>query len=158
MADRPNIDLKRLAKLLAMSSSTHDGEVVNAIRLADSLLRKSGQTWDDVFHAFNELEAANSYARSLLSELNTARAEIVRLKADQIPRRTQPKLQLDEHQQVAEWALDLYEQRKIFLSSFEEEFLETVSDWEGDLTDKQQAVYERIIEKLRVRYHKIYEG
>ena len=38
----------RLAKLLGMLGSDHDGEVCNAARLADALVRERGLRWDDV--------------------------------------------------------------------------------------------------------------
>lgn len=38
----------RLAALLGMMSSAHDGEALNAARLADQMLKKSGKTWADV--------------------------------------------------------------------------------------------------------------
>jgi hypothetical protein len=40
--------LERLAKLCGMFSSHHDGEVINAARQADRLVRSSGETWADV--------------------------------------------------------------------------------------------------------------
>jgi hypothetical protein len=39
---------EHLRKLLAMCGSTHDGEVLNAARLADRFVRQLGITWDDV--------------------------------------------------------------------------------------------------------------
>jgi hypothetical protein len=38
----------RLARLLGMLGSSHDGEVANAGRLADRLVRGAGLTWTDV--------------------------------------------------------------------------------------------------------------
>jgi hypothetical protein len=38
----------RLTALLGMLGSDHDGEVVNAGRLATTLIRSSGLTWNDV--------------------------------------------------------------------------------------------------------------
>ena len=38
----------RLAKLLGMLGSDHDGEVLNAARMADRVLRETGLTWADV--------------------------------------------------------------------------------------------------------------
>ena len=38
----------RLARLLAMAGSDHDGEVCNAARMADQLVRAQGLTWGDV--------------------------------------------------------------------------------------------------------------
>ena len=42
------IDRDRLAKLLGMMGSAHDGEVVNAARAADRLVRDSGLRWPDI--------------------------------------------------------------------------------------------------------------
>lgn len=39
---------ERLIKLLGMIGSDHDGEALNAARLADKLLRDAGMTWADV--------------------------------------------------------------------------------------------------------------
>jgi hypothetical protein len=44
-----NIDTKlRLARLLGMLGSDHDGEALNAARMADRLVREAGVTWFDV--------------------------------------------------------------------------------------------------------------
>lgn len=42
------IDRRRLARLLGMVGSTHDGEALNAARLADRLVRNEGLTWPQV--------------------------------------------------------------------------------------------------------------
>ncbi len=42
------LDRTRLAKLLGMLSSQHDGEVVTAARHADAVVRRAGLTWRDV--------------------------------------------------------------------------------------------------------------
>jgi len=44
----PPIDRERLAKLLGVLGSEHDGEVVAAGRAADRLVRQSGMTWRSV--------------------------------------------------------------------------------------------------------------
>ena len=41
-------DRDRLAKLLGLLGSAYDGEVANAGRLADKLVRSAGLTWPDV--------------------------------------------------------------------------------------------------------------
>lgn len=38
----------RLARLLGMVGSAHDGEALNAARLADKLLRQTGATWFEI--------------------------------------------------------------------------------------------------------------
>ena len=40
----------RLAKLLGMLGSYHDGEALTAARKADQCIRQLGLTWGDVIH------------------------------------------------------------------------------------------------------------
>jgi hypothetical protein len=42
------LDTARLAALMGMTDSAHDGEALNAVRMANRLLRQSGRTWADV--------------------------------------------------------------------------------------------------------------
>jgi hypothetical protein len=42
------LDLQRLRKLCGMFSSAHDGEIANAARMADRLVRAAGLVWGDV--------------------------------------------------------------------------------------------------------------
>jgi len=42
------LDRERLAKVLGMLGSEHDGEVIIAARHADALVRRAGLTWRDV--------------------------------------------------------------------------------------------------------------
>jgi hypothetical protein len=48
MTAHDNIDTSRLAKLLGMIGSTHDGEALNAARAANKLVRDCGLTWPDI--------------------------------------------------------------------------------------------------------------
>jgi hypothetical protein len=45
----PQVERDRLARLLGMVGSVHDGEALAAARLADKLVRRCGLTWADVF-------------------------------------------------------------------------------------------------------------
>ena len=42
------VDRDRLTKLLGLFGSAYDGEVANAGRLADRLVRSAGLTWSDI--------------------------------------------------------------------------------------------------------------
>lgn len=42
------IDTDRLAKILAMLSSEHDGQVISAARQATRIIREAGKTWADL--------------------------------------------------------------------------------------------------------------
>lgn len=44
----PPKELNRLSNLLGMIGSDHDGEALNAARLADMLVKKSNVTWQEV--------------------------------------------------------------------------------------------------------------
>jgi len=45
---RALVDTDRLAKLLGMMGSAHDGKALNAARAADKLVRDAGLTWPDI--------------------------------------------------------------------------------------------------------------
>src|ERR1041384_7653752 len=45
------LDRERLVKLLGILGSAYDGEIINAARRADAMVRSSGLTWRDVVAA-----------------------------------------------------------------------------------------------------------
>jgi hypothetical protein len=45
-----SLDRQVLVRCLGMMGSTHDGEALNAARIADNRLRKAGVTWADVIN------------------------------------------------------------------------------------------------------------
>jgi hypothetical protein len=45
---------ERLAQLLGMLGSDHDGEIANAGRMADRLLRSRGLTWPDIIRPYTD--------------------------------------------------------------------------------------------------------
>jgi hypothetical protein len=47
------VDKVRLVKLLGMTSSEHDGEALNAMRMANDLVKAAGKTWEDVLTTEN---------------------------------------------------------------------------------------------------------
>ena len=49
----------RLTKLLGMIGSAHDGEALNAARLADKLVREAGLTWANVIGTANASPATD---------------------------------------------------------------------------------------------------
>jgi hypothetical protein len=65
-------DRRRLSKLLGMVGSAHDGEALNAAKLADRLVRDRGATWDDALTP--EGDGAKCSRRSSQSEPRSWRA------------------------------------------------------------------------------------
>lgn len=71
----PSSETTKLAKLLGLLGSAHDGEVVNAARKAHELVRKHDATWHDVVGARNTDwdEAQRIPHHALVPELLKAR-------------------------------------------------------------------------------------
>jgi hypothetical protein len=61
-------DRQRLARLLGMTGSAHDGEALNAARLADRLVKDRGATWPDVLIPLQR-EPLHSTWRRVCAEL-----------------------------------------------------------------------------------------
>ncbi len=118
-------DQERLAKLLAMFSSNHDGEVVNAARLAERLVKSRGETWDSVINA-----------KPALRQEQQRRQEKPR-------EQTKPPLKWREN---AEACVEYAEH----LSEWENQFLDSILENSGKfpLSVKQQQVLDRIFAKV----------
>ncbi|MBF0425561.1 MAG: hypothetical protein HQL66_07055 [Magnetococcales bacterium] len=43
-----DLDLEKFAKVLQLTDSSHDGEVLNSIKLANQMLKKAGLTFQDI--------------------------------------------------------------------------------------------------------------
>lgn len=64
------MDKDRLVKLLGMTTSEHDGEALNAMRMANALVQAAGKTWAEVLATQNTINislqraqpTANPYA------------------------------------------------------------------------------------------------
>jgi hypothetical protein len=69
-----NLDLERLARIIAMGGSGHDGEALAAIRLANRSIREAGTTWHDVLLPGRLIEALTAEVQHLRDELTTLRA------------------------------------------------------------------------------------
>lgn len=132
---------ERLTKLIAMVGSDHDGEVINAVRAADRLLRQHKLTW----HDFLLPNGGSPLVTVLQSELASARRENQQLRA-QLAARPSPFEQPDgNHAAQAQWALDL----GLALNDFECGFLESIAARPWPLTERQQPVFARIMAKVQ---------
>jgi hypothetical protein len=68
------MDRERLARLLGMLGSTHEGEVVNAARLAVRLIREAGLTWPEILESGINGVAVQA-AKQLFTENQELRAD-----------------------------------------------------------------------------------
>lgn len=112
----------RLAKLLGLLGSDHDGEVANAGRAADRLLRQAGLTWFDI------IARPPQQRRDEVDQHAHAHAG---------PR----------HAHEAAWAL----QRPHLLTEWEKGFLGDLTRRHGPLSAKQRTCLDRILARLGAR-------
>ena len=120
-------DQERLAKLLAMFSSNHDGEVVNAARLAERLVKSRGETWDSVINA--KPASGGNHQHSKPSEKPREEAK-------------PPVKWKEDAETCVEYAEHLSEWERQFLKSI----LENSASF--PLSVKQQQVLDRIFAKV----------
>lgn len=69
-----HLDLQRLARVIAMGRSEHDGEALAAMRQADRLISEAGMTWHEVLLPGRVIEALTAEAQQLRDELTMLRA------------------------------------------------------------------------------------
>jgi hypothetical protein len=149
---------KRLGQLLAMGSSAHDGELANALRLADRLVRQAGLTFEQILLHNDEARPGSRSAQALAHENVLLRGENgalhrqieeLRHENNQLrQRRGVPRREAngaDNHQAQAHWIVELWQAGEVRLNQFERDFIGTVLDWDGPLTAKQQPIFDGIL-------------
>jgi hypothetical protein len=67
------LDLERLARVIGMGGSGHDGEALAALRQADRLIRAAGMTWRDVLLSVRLVEGLSDEVQRLRDELSALR-------------------------------------------------------------------------------------
>jgi hypothetical protein len=55
-------NLNTLIKLMMMTTSDHDGEALNALRIANAILAKANSNWDDLLRKKLHLDATDPFA------------------------------------------------------------------------------------------------
>lgn len=111
-------DRERLAKLMAMFSSTYDGEILNAAKAAERLVKNRGETW-----------------------------EAVLVQASRSTRHEQPKPKYKPARTDFQDEIDACMEKVKYLTPWEQSFLTSISErW--TLSEKQRAILDRIKEKL----------
>lgn len=147
------LDLKKLGRVIAMVGSSHEGEALTALRLADRMLRDAGIRWDDLLSPAHELEVATKAAAVLLAENTALRADLEQLRTTgtAIAPWSEIGPAITDTQRAAQWALDVHRHGRVWLSDFEVRFLITCTQWDGGLTPKQAPIFQQVIERIAVR-------
>jgi hypothetical protein len=135
------IDRARLAKLLGMLGSDHEGERANAARLASEMVRTASTTWKDIV---NGGQVAIEAARRLLVENDGLREEITRLRTNVVSRAPEPWASAECARDTVE-ALLLW---PVHITDWERRFLESLLARTRRPTSKQYACLVAIGEKV----------
>jgi hypothetical protein len=142
------LNFKKLARVLAMAGSAHEGEALAAIRTADRMLRAAGGSWTDLLEPQEQLALATEAAAVLIAENHSMRAELEQLRSASAPW-SSVGTDISNTRRVAKWALDLHDKGQVWLSpSLEVGFLRTCSTWKGRLTPKMQPVFQQIVDRV----------
>lgn len=144
---------KRLVQLLGMLGSDHDGEVVNAARLAHRLLRSKPYTWDEVVSVNG---SASTNAGGTNRAAGGREAEILELKkqiAVAYKNGFQDGVKSTGQRMVkANWkqfARLVVENEQDFLSDWEIKFFGSFAEGRRNVpTDKQKAIFVAVAERL----------
>jgi hypothetical protein len=146
------LDLTRLGKLLGLLGSAFDAERAQAAQAADRLVRGSGMSWPDFVRAAERELVANKAAEILFAENTELRAELDQLRTTGTAVAPWVDIMdLGDPPRQAQWCLDQYAARRLFLNSFEIHFLTTIAGWRGELRPKQQPIFARIIAQITAR-------
>jgi hypothetical protein len=144
-------NLRKLGRVIAMVGSSHEGEALTALRLADRMLRDAGMRWEDLLSLAHELEVATEAAAVLLAENTALKAELEQLRTTGTAIARSEVGSAIDTQRAAQWALDLHRQGRVWLSDFEVRFLSICTQWDGRLTLTQAPMFQRVMERIAVR-------
>ena len=146
-----NLDRKRLAQLLGMLGSQHDGEILNAARLAAKLVRAQRCTWEEILNAPANLSPTNRAAQGMAGEI------------DELKQRLNATYQAGFRAGVnsayaslkrpengwRQWAADLVKEEEDNLSDWEINFFGGFANGRFAVpTVKQRAIFADVAERL----------
>lgn len=147
------LDYKKLGRIIAMVGSSQDGEALNALRLADRVLRDAGLRWEDLLSSAHELEIATKAVAVLLAENTALRTELEQLRTTgtAVAMWSDVGAAISNTQRAAQWALDLHRHGRVWLSDFEVRFLNMCAQWGGRLTLEQKPMFQRVMDRIAAR-------
>jgi hypothetical protein len=149
MTATADFDRNRLARLPGMLGSTHPGEVANAGRAADRMVRAAGLDWPAVLKPdqtlIHDLAIAEGACRLLLDEIEELKAALAQRRGDRRP---------VEDCRLAYWAVAALVCRCLlhrhWLNDWERNFLRSLARRRRALSVRQADCLCRISRQLRV--------
>ena len=154
------MDMDRLIKILGMTGSTHDGEALSALRMAQKLMAANGKTWKDLIGAPQPQQGAAgagwdpfAHAREKAqreAQRQREREEYARARENDHASEQARQREINEAG-LKHACLRMLDEFPQLLTDWEKEFLESFKDrpdW-WSMTEKQRAVFERILARYR---------
>lgn len=135
---------KHLIKLLGMIGSAHDGEVLNAAKLAQRVLGQEGMTWEELLNGVKSNNNNNDYQIGYSTGYKTGYERGVTDGIGRSMTRARPPSWYN------------------FVKTLHEDYLDDLTDWEQGFVEnwvahhwnnpspKQRVVLERIADKLGI--------
>jgi hypothetical protein len=140
------LDRQRLARILGLTGSAHDGEALAAVRKANAQIVAAGMTWNEILQPPVDLRIAVDAARLLLAENEALRNEIDRLR--RAARDQDNWHSVRDHRAQARWCLDLHADGEVCLDDLDQEFLSAISRWSGELPKGHEAILCKVVADL----------
>ena len=143
-----DIDRERLAKILGMLGSAHDGEVVNAARQAEQIRSSAGLTWFDVLRPPPTPVAPDPKPAPKPKPKAKAKPKASTASTERPKRRSWPQtfdLTRPAHIEAACDFVLAYD----VANAWEQNFLASIRDWPPPLSQKQTDTLLKLIWKAR---------
>jgi hypothetical protein len=128
------VDKKRLAQILGMLGSAHDGEIINAARVATRLIREADVTWEQLLSGVGH---SDEFVQRVASESYQAGLADGRAAAAPKPKR----------KTFSGYASLLLKEHPDALTDWETAFCLSWTQKRCEPSDKQLAVFVRLAEK-----------
>ena len=143
------MDMERLIKILGMTGSTHDGEALSALRMAQKLMAANGKTWKDLMgQPQARAEQRQQGWDDIMRAHNAHRARQSAEQAQNAYREPNNDDIACKHE-----CLRMLDECPDLLTGWETEFLESFKDrpdhWA--MSDKQRAVFHKLRARFRDR-------
>jgi hypothetical protein len=140
------LDRQRLARILGLTGSAHDGEALAAVRKANAQIVAAGMTWNEILQPPVDLRIAVDAARLLVAENEALRNEIDRLRRG--ARDQDDWHSVRDYRAQARWCLDLHADGEVCLDDLDQEFLSAISRWSGELPKGHEAILSKVVADL----------
>jgi hypothetical protein len=137
-------DRARHARVLALTTSDYDGEVLSAASREREMIKAARVTWQQVLEDRNDTGIDVGTYRQLLAENKALRAELARARTTASRESgawTEPRTTAEK--------LDIWIGHTEWMTAWEREFVINLAGWRGPLTARQEECLDKLVGRLR---------